>query len=88
MVASSICVLVIDGSEFNTTQQLHVKSSKGWTNSKFCANIYNMKRMINSYYTYKPGEFIAIYVDGELNNKFEFHIYKLKTVFTSIKQAF
>lgn len=47
-----------------------------------------MKEMINNYYTYKPGEFIAIYVDGELNNKFEFHIYKLKTVFTSIKRSF
>lgn len=32
----------------------------------------------NKYYTYQPGEFLPIYMDGELANRKQFHMYKLK----------
>lgn len=31
----------------------------------------------NKYYTFVPGEFIPVYMDGELHNKRSFHRYKL-----------
>lgn len=34
----------------------------------------------NKYNTYNPNEFLPIYLEGKLNNRNEFHLYKLKKV--------
>jgi len=31
----------------------------------------------NKYYSYQPGEFLPIYMDGKLANRKEFHKYKV-----------
>jgi len=38
----------------------------------------------NKYYTYKPGEFLPIYMDGQLANKKSFHLYKVKKAITPV----
>ena len=47
-----------------------------------------MKRIVqiiqNKYYTYKPGEFLPIYTDGQLSNKKSFHLYKAKKAITPV----
>lgn len=41
-----------------------------------------MKTITNTikdkYYRYQPGEFLPVYMDGELANKREFHAYRIK----------
>lgn len=32
----------------------------------------------NKYNTYTPGEFLPIYMEGQLANKKDFHLYKIK----------
>jgi len=32
------------------------------------------------YYTYQPGEFLPVYVDGKLANKRQFHAYRIKWI--------
>lgn len=32
------------------------------------------------YYTFQPGEFLPVYRDGQLANKREFHIYRIKWI--------
>lgn len=34
----------------------------------------------NKYYNYQPGEFLPIYIDGQLANRADFHKYKLKWI--------
>lgn len=34
----------------------------------------------SKYYTFQPGEFLPVYSGGELLNKREFHLYKLKWI--------
>lgn len=34
----------------------------------------------NKYYHYQPGEFLPIYMDGELANRKQFHMYKVKWI--------
>jgi len=36
----------------------------------------------NKFYTYKPGEFLPIWEGGELRNRNQFVIYKLKQLFS------
>lgn len=43
-----------------------------------------INKIKNNYYKYKPGEFLPIYMDGELANRRAFHIYKLKQVTTPV----
>ena len=38
----------------------------------------------NKYYQYKPGEFLPIYMDGELANRKAFHLYKAKKAITPV----
>lgn len=41
----------------------------------------------NKYYTYTPNEFLPIYYGGELANKKEFHLYKLKKAALAADEA-
>lgn len=41
----------------------------------------------NKYYRYQPGEFLPIYSGGEMVNKRDFHIYRIKWIFTN-RRAF
>lgn len=52
-----------------------------------CYNVTMLSKLKNKYETYKPGEFLPIYCDGELANKKEFHRYKLKQLFYAIDSA-
>ena len=43
--------------------------------------MFNLKQNIkNSYYNYQPGEFLPVYMDGQLANRKEFHAYKIKWI--------
>jgi hypothetical protein len=37
-----------------------------------------MNKIKSKYYRYQPGEFLPIYIDGKLANRWAFHLYKLK----------
>lgn len=39
-----------------------------------------IKAIKNKYYTFTPGEFLPIYIGGELANRKEFHAYKIKKI--------
>lgn len=39
-----------------------------------------INKIKNKYYNYQPGEFLPIYVDGQLANRKQFHMYKLKWI--------
>lgn len=39
-----------------------------------------INKIKNAYNTYEPNQFLPIYYDGQLANRREFHIYKLKKV--------
>ena len=41
----------------------------------------------NKYYTYQPGEFLPIYMDGQLANRKQFHAYKLKKAALAVDRA-
>lgn len=41
----------------------------------------------DKYNTYTPGEFLPIYLEGELANRREFHIYKAKKLLTAADQS-
>lgn len=43
-----------------------------------------VNKIKNKYYQYKPGEFLPIYMDGELANRRAFHLYKLKKATTPV----
>jgi len=43
-----------------------------------------INKIKNSYYKYQPGEFLPIYMDGELANRKAFHIYKIKKTITPV----
>lgn len=43
-----------------------------------CYYVCMIKSITNKYYEYNPNEFLPIYRDGKIDNKKEFHIYKLK----------
>lgn len=43
-----------------------------------------VNKIKNKYYKYYPGEFLPIYMDGELSNQKAFHIYKLKRLVTPV----
>lgn len=42
----------------------------------------------NKYYEYNPNEFMPIWYMGELSNRRDFHIYKLKKAGLAIDRAF
>lgn len=42
----------------------------------------------NKYYQYQPGEFLPIWMDGELSNRKQFHLYKLKRAALRADRAF
>lgn len=42
----------------------------------------------DKYYTYVPGEFLPIYIEGELANRRDFHLYKLKKLAIAADRAF
>jgi len=50
-----------------------------------------MKRITNTikqtYYRYQPGEFLPIYSGGEMLNKRDFHIYRIKWIINN-RRAF
>lgn len=37
-----------------------------------------LNKIKNKYYQCQPGEFLPVFMDGELANRKQFHIYKLK----------
>lgn len=37
-----------------------------------------LEKIKQTYYTYQPGEFLPVRVDGKLTNKREFHMYRIK----------
>lgn len=41
----------------------------------------------NKYYTYQPGEFLPIFMDGELANRKQFHMYKAKKALLAADRA-
>lgn len=43
-----------------------------------------VNKIKNHYYQYKPGEFLPVYIDGELANRRAFHCYKLKRAVTPV----
>lgn len=43
-----------------------------------------VNKIKNQYYQYKPGDFLPIYIDGELANRSAFHAYRLKTIATPV----
>ena len=47
-----------------------------------------INKIKNHYNTYTPGEFLPIYLEGELTNRREFHLYKLKKVAIAADRAF
>lgn len=36
----------------------------------------------DKYYRYQPGEFLPVYSGGEMLNKREFHVYRIKWIIT------
>lgn len=42
----------------------------------YCVTMIN--KIKSKYNTYQPGEFLPIYIDGQLANRRDFHFYKLK----------
>jgi hypothetical protein len=48
----------------------------------------NLIQILKSkYYTYQPGEFLPIYVGGELTNRRQFHAYRLKWIWNHRRAA-
>lgn len=43
-----------------------------------------VNKIKNKYYRYQPGEFLPIYMDGELANRRDFHLYKAKRALTPV----
>jgi hypothetical protein len=42
-----------------------------------------INKIKNKYYNYQPGEFLPIYMDGQLANRKEFHAYKIKWILSN-----
>lgn len=42
----------------------------------------------DKYYTYQPGEFLPVYIDGKLANKKQFHLYRIKWILRNKQVAF
>jgi maltooligosyltrehalose synthase len=49
--------------------------------SYYVVMLQNIKTKYN---TYQPGEFLPIYIDGQLSNRAAFHKYKVKRVLTPV----
>lgn len=43
-----------------------------------------VNKIKTNYYKYQPGEFLPIYIDGELANRRAFHTYKVKRALTPV----
>lgn len=47
-----------------------------------------INKIKNKYYQYTPGEFLPIYYGGQLANRNDFHLYKLKKAALAADRAF
>jgi len=44
-----------------------------------------LQHITNTYYRYQPNEFLPIYSGGEMLNKKEFHLYRIKWIINHYK---
>lgn len=63
---------------------LHVKSCAIDKKVSVCYYVAMINKIKNKYYRYQPGEFLPIYMDGQLANRKAFHMYKLKRATTPV----
>lgn len=45
-----------------------------------CYNVAMINSIKQKYFTYQPGEFLPVYIDGKLANRREFHMYRLRWI--------